>query len=225
MKREVERKQQLPAYSVTLDQLDVLIDRLRALFTEPQDVRCSIDIRLKSEKLSFDSVSELKAYPALKGRATEFAIWVSQSPRRIWISSAGVLFDSRSSVNAQGESEGWCAGAIETVLSFVHPHKLWYHWFVSAPIGWILLAVAYLPAVYFSFLPKGSIVEKTVVAGWVGATVTLFVLWLGRSRLLPASVLRITDDESFIRRHGPELSLLIALASAVLTIVGWFVGK
>lgn len=74
MKREVERKQQLPAYSLTVAQLEVLIERLRALFSEPEEIRCSIDIKLKSEKLTFDSVEELKGYSLLKGRVTEFSI-------------------------------------------------------------------------------------------------------------------------------------------------------
>lgn len=225
MKREVERKQQLPAYSLTVAQLEVLIERLRVLFPEPEETRCHVDIKLKSEKLTFDSVEELKSYSLLRGRITDFSIWVSNSPRRIWISTAGLLFDSRSTVHAEGESEAWCAGAIETVQSFVETRKLWYHWFLSAPIGWLLVAVTYLPLLYFSFLPKGTVVEKTVVAGWVGAMLTLFLLWLGRGRLLPGAILRVTEEEGFLRRRAPELTLLIALASATLTIAGWFVGK
>ncbi|MFZ1546775.1 MAG: hypothetical protein WAT12_06700 [Candidatus Nitrotoga sp.] len=135
MKREVERKQQLPAYSLTIAELEVLIERLRALFTEPENVRYSIDIELKSEKLTFDSIGELKAYAPLKGRVTEFYVRLYHSPRSIRISTIGMPFDRRSSVSADGESEAWCAGAIETVQSFVQSHKLWYHWFVSAPIG------------------------------------------------------------------------------------------
>lgn len=226
MKREVERKQTLPAFSVTVRQLGVLISRLLALFEEQDKVSITIRVVLKNEKLSFDSIEELAAYQGLSGRITDFSVWVSHysSGHRIWISSRS-MFDSRSAVSAEAESEAWCAGAIETVHSFVQTHRLWYHWFVIAPIGWLLFVLGNAPIVAFQFMPKGAVIDKAIVSAWLAIVVTLFVLWIGKGRLLPASILRVTEDEGFIRRHTSELSLLIALASAILTIAGWFVGK
>ena len=71
----------------------------------------------------------------------------------------------------------------------------------------------------------GVLIDKGIVAGWVGTILALLLLWVGKGRLLPASILRITEEEGFLRRRAPELTLLIALASAIFTIVGWFVGK
>lgn len=226
MKREVERKQKLPAFSVTVSQLGVLVSRLLALFDEQDKVNITIRVVLKNEKLSFDSIDELAAYQGLSGHITDFSVWLSHyiSGHRVLISS-GSMFDSRSTVSAEGESEAWCAGAIETVQSFVQTHRLWYHWFVVAPIGWLLFVLGNAPTVAFQFMAKGAVIDKTIVVAWLAIVITLFVLWIGKGQLLPSSVLRVTEDEGFIRRHASELSLLIALASAILTIIGWFVGK
>lgn len=226
MKREVERKQKLPAFSITVSQLGVLIPRLLALFEEQDKVSVTIRVILKSERLSFDSIEELVAYPDLRGHITDFSVWLSHysSGRRIWISS-GTVFDSRSTVSAEAELEAWCAGAIETVHSFVQPHKLWYHWFVVAPIGWMLFVLGNAPTVALQFMAKGIVINKPLIFAWLAVVLALFILWIGKGRLLPSSILRVTEDDSYIRRHASELSLLIALASAILTVVGWFVGK
>lgn len=226
MKREVERKQKLPAFSITVSELGVLLPRLIALFEDQDKVSVTIRVVLKNEKLSFDSIDELTAYPHLRGRITDFSVWLSHynSGRRVSISS-GTIFDSRSTVSAEAESEAWCAGAIETVQSFMQTHKLWYHWFVVAPIGWALFVLGNAPTVALQFMTKGAVIDKPIVFAWLAVVLTLFVLWVGKGRLLPSSVLRVTEDESFIRRHASELSLLLALATAILTVVGWFVGK
>lgn len=229
MKREVERKQKLPAYAISVSQLSVLVARLTDLFQgqDKDKVNITIRITLKNEKLSFDSIDELLAYPELRGRVADFSVWASQynSGRRVWLSSGSLLFDSRSTIHAEAESEAWCAGAIETVQSFLQPHKVWYHWFVVAPIGWILFFLGNGPTVALQFMPKGTVIDKTVAFAWFAIVLTLFVLWIGKGRLLPSSVLRVTEEDSFLRRHASELSLLMALISAVLTVVGWFVGK
>lgn len=225
MKRKVERKQLLPGFMLTIDQLEVLIARLCVLFPASDRVGFSISIKLKSESIDFESIEELRAYSQLPSRVTNFSIWVSDWPRRVWISAAGKSLGDRSTVYVEGESDAWCAGVIETVQSFINSHRVWYHWFLSAPIGWVLMLVLYIPGIYFSLQPKGAAIERTVLAGWFGALFVLFLLWVGRGRLLPASVLRIAEEENILRRYTPELTLLIALASAAFTVVGWFVGK
>ena len=149
MKRKVEREQQLPAYSLTLAQLEALTERLRTLFPKPEEVILNVDVKLRSEKLTFESIDELKAYSQLTGNVTQFSVWLSDSPHQIWMSTADMIFDNRTKVRAYGENEAWCAGAIETVQSFIQTRKLWYHWFVAAPVGWALTAAVYLPTFYF----------------------------------------------------------------------------
>lgn len=224
MKREVEREQKLPAFRIGVAELEVLFDRLRALFPESEDIHCSIDITLKSEKLEFESVAELKQYELLRGEITKFSLWLSGGGKRVSLRSSGFL-GGRGAISAKADSEAWCAGALETAISFLQSHRLWYHWFISSPLGWVLSAFAYIPTISLAFLPKGTVIEKPVVYAWIAITATLAVLYVARSRLLPGSVLVFSKEDGFVQRYAAQLSLLIAVISAVLTVVGWYVGK
>lgn len=224
MKREVEREQKLPAFEIGIAELEVLHDRLLALFPQPEEVHCSIDITLKSEKLEFESVAELKKYESLKGAITKFSLWLSCGGKRISLRSSS-LFGGRGGVSAKADNEAWCAGAIETATSFLQSHRLWYDWFISSPLGWVLSAFAYIPSLSLALLPKGTVIEKPVVYAWVAITATLAILYVARSRLLPTAVLVFSKEDGFIQRNAAQLSLLIAAISAVLTVVGWYVGN
>lgn len=224
MKREVEREQKLPSFRIGVAELEVLFDRLLALFPEPDEVHTSVDITLKSEKLEFDNVAELKQYGLLKGEITKFSLWISQGGKRISMRSSGI-FGGRGAISAKADNEAWCAGAIETASSYLQSHRLWYDWFISSPLGWVLSAFAYIPTISMAFLPKGTVIEKPIVYAWIATTITLAVLYVARSHLLPTSVLVFSKEEGFIQRNGAQLSLLIAVISAVLTVLGWYVGK
>jgi hypothetical protein len=128
-------------------------------------------------------------------------------------------------VSASGETEAWCAGAIETTYSFLLSNKLWYSWFVTAPLGWVLLLCINAPTIGSLLLPKEQSPGKSAFVAWLGITLTLALLYFFKGRLLPSSVLVITQKETFLRRHAAELSLVVAIASLILTAIGWFVAK
>ena len=224
MKREVSREKALPAFALEIGDLELLSGRLLALFDKPDDVYGSIDITLPSESLEFKNINELKEYSALRGRITKFDFQLSQDGRRVSVRSSSFL-GSRPEVRASADSEAWCAGAIETVYSFMQANKLWYSWFVSAPIGWMFLVFANIPIIASLFLPKGQSLDKPVFAAWLSITITLGILYLVRSKLLPSSILVVSREEGFIRQHVGELSLLVAIISVILTVVGWFFAK
>jgi len=89
MKREVERERKIPAFSIGVGELEVLWGRMVALFDNAEEVYGSIAITLPSEKLEFRNIEEFKQYPNLKGRITDFSVWLSQShsDRRVYIRS------------------------------------------------------------------------------------------------------------------------------------------
>lgn len=224
MKREVSREKVLPAFSIEIGDLELLWGRLLAQFDKPEDVYGYIEITLPSESLEFKTITELREYSALRGRVTKFKLWLSQGGRRVSFRSSTFL-GSQPEVSACADSEAWCAGAIETVYSFMQANKLWYSWFVSAPIGWVFFIFANIPNIAPLFLPKGESLDKPVFVAWLSITITLGILYLVRSKLLPSSILVITREEGIIRRHLGELSLLVAIISAILTVVGWFFAK
>ncbi|WP_126286081.1 hypothetical protein [Burkholderia stagnalis] len=224
MQREVARSKKLPAFSIGIGGLEVLFNRLSALFDKDKKIYGSINITLKSEVLTFDNVDELKQYSGSLGRVTNFSIRLSQDGRRVSIRSASIG-SSRAEVITYAESEAWCAGAIETVYAYMSSNRLWYDWFLSAPLGWLLIIMVNIPTVAQLVFPKGQLISKTVVAGWVAMTAVMTVLFFSKGKLLPASILVFNGTDNFIRRYAAELSLLVAIISVVLTVVGWFVAK
>ena len=232
MKKQVNRKRKLPAFSLSIGELEVLWSRLKKLFDDPADIYARIDFRLPSEQLEFANFEELKQYPHPPSRVANFDICLSQNERRITIRSQWLL-GSRATVSATAESEAWCAGAIETVLSFVQSYKLWYSWFLSTPVSWELNLMAIAPTV--ALISTGGRLERVhpflaehpvvVFVGWPGAVLTLLFLWFVKERLLPSAVIRISDSEGFVRKHAVELQLALATISIILILIGWFVAK
>jgi len=224
MKREVEREKKIPAFSINLGELEALWERLLALFNNTENVYGSIEIALSKEKLEFDNIEELKEYPDLKGKITDFSISLLKDSRRVYLRS-GSFFNPKSVVRASAETEAWCAGTVETVISFLRSYKVWYSWLAYAPLGWILFAYAsIIPAIAINILPKGAI-GKVSIIGYLFTLFALAFLYFYKFRLFPSASLRITDEENFIKRYSSELSLIIALLSVILTIVNFFLKK
>jgi hypothetical protein len=225
LKREVSRSTKLPAFQLDLGALEVLCERIQALF-DASKVYTKIEIPLKGETLKFDTVEEIRQYKDLRGTARNFSLWFSEGDRSVRISCSGI-FRSDASVSASGATEAWCAGAIETVNSFLRYHKVWYHWFRTLPFGWFLFGALNLPNIFiWGRIAKLNLAVTTMsLYGWVSAILVLALLYFGRDRLLPPVGVIITEEENIWRRRTPELSLLLALAAVVLTVIGWFVGK
>lgn len=221
MKKTVERKKNLPPFSIDMGELEILWARLLELFAPDNKIYTRIEVKLPLEELEFDSIEELKQYPQLKGSITEFSICFSQGRRSIRI-RPGYFFNTQMVVSASGESESWSAGAVETIFSFLQNHKVWYHWFVTAPIGWILLLLANAPSIATLLVPSGVVISKFLVAGWLAITVAIAIPYLWKKRLLPMSVICITKQDGFIKKYGVELSLIVAIISAVLTAIGLY---
>jgi hypothetical protein len=224
MKREVERERVLPAFSLSVGELELLVSRLVNLFDDPSKVYSSIDVRLPSEKLAFSTVNELSEYKQLPSRIASFSIWLSHQDKRVVVRS-GQMIATRAHVSAKAETEHWCAGAIDTAYTFVASHRVWYGWFVSAPIGWALFALANVPGIAVALLPKDYRIGQMFIVGWGGTLLSLLLLYFAREKLLPSAVIRVSESGGFIRNHIAELSLAIAILSAALTVVGWFVAR
>lgn len=224
MKREVERERTLPAFSIDLGELEALWIRLTGLFEKTDKIYSSIELKLPNETLRFDNIHELKQYPYLKGRIREFSLMLSHNDRQVWIRSHRIV-NPQAVVTARAETEAWCAGATETAYSFLQSYRVWFHWFVSAPIGWILLSLANAPGLLRLAFPHSFAPNTTFYAAWLVTLLALGILYGFRRKLFPAVTLRITEEESFIRRHSAELSLVVALISAALTALGLYLGK
>lgn len=229
MKREIKREKVLPSFEIDLGQLGALWERCIALAGEEKGLYYSnVRLELKNETLKFEKFEELKSYEGLPDRITKFSLWIRNGDRHISLSSS-TIFWTRPEIRAEGESEAWCAGAVESVHSFLSGYKTWYNTLVVAPLGWFLAGLlcavpAALAIVQKLWVPEYQL-PRVVVTGWVGSIVALALLYVSRASLFPLAVLKVRETRGFIRRNVAELSLFVALLSALISIVGWFVGK
>jgi hypothetical protein len=207
---------------LTVTDLEVLCARILNLFEEQTKVTLSISIRLPSESLSFENLSELKEYQHLPASVSSFTILFLQGEKTVTVRS-GRHLAIRPSVTARSDSEAWSAGAVETVYSFLRSHQLWYNWFVSAPLGWIVFLAGNFPMLILAFKPNDKIISTTELLGWFGAFLVLSLLYFGRERLLPSGVIKISNKDSFYKKHNAELTLVIAVIGLILTAIGLFI--
>ena len=224
VKREVTRRKILPTFRVDIAEFGLLWERVLALFEDTAKVHCSLTVELPLETLKFGDLEELRQYQGLPATLTKFSLWFHQGDRHISMKSSGIL-GSKPEVSVGGESDAWCAGAVETVFIFFLQHKAPYHWFVVAPIGWALMVLSYGAGLAAFFAPKDTKVPVTAFIGWVALTVAFALLYAMRTKLFPMAALLIRQNQSFLGKHVAELSLFVAVVSAILTVVGWFFTK
>ena len=122
MKREVEREVRLSAFELERGDVELLWQRMLALFDAGSPIRSKISLSLPSERLTFDSIQELTDYHSLRGRVTKFSFEMRQGQRVVVISS-GSLF-AAPTLKVEGESDIWCASAIEAVVHVIRQRRV-----------------------------------------------------------------------------------------------------
>ena len=220
MNRLVERTRNLPAFSIGLGELEVLWNRMIAAFS-PDKPEAFIKISLRSETLEFRTLDEFRNYAEIKGRVTKFSLHFYQGSR---ILSVFPRSRGKAYVFAQGETEVWPAGAVELVYSLIQSHRLWYGWFISTPVNVLIFILTVASSAAVLLTPKSAF-PRWIVFGWLSILLAFSALQLATPILFPSSVLRITNEESFFRRHAAELTLVVALLALVVSVVGLFLSK
>ena len=212
MKRTTSRRQTLPAFRLTVGEAEVLERELRTLFQ--REVNSHFSITMGSDECRFATVDEIRgAANTLPAVVHDFAFWVSggiEDHRYVLFSSSG-----RPSVSVQASDYGWCAAVVATCQRATQRSKRWYsalrawHFFILA------MTAGLLPGVPLSFV-KGK-----VVVGPMGALawLLLWVIFFAFNRVFPPASLVIREEESWVKRHTPELTLLLSLAALVVAVL------
>lgn len=227
MKRQVTRTKILPAYRLDKAEIGVLWVRIVNLFNDAYPIYCNLSIELTTETLNFFSFEEFEACIDLPPKITKFSFRFAQDERNISIQEGFLLLDSRPQVSANGETESWCAGAVETVYTFISQHKAPYDWFIRAPLGWMLalLACGTVPGLILltTFILPELRVPHFALSSWLALVVTLGILYILRDSLFPITIITIRETNGYMQRFATELTITIAFLSVILTVIGWFV--
>jgi len=153
MKREVEREIRLPAFSLELGEIELLWQRMQKIFNSEKPLHESIELSLPSERLNFDSLVELKDYAQIRGRFTNFSLSISQGDASVVIKTGG-LFSNVPTLKVIGESDIWCAGAVEAVMSVIQRNRLWYWWILRLPTTLLFFIGAFGPYIFEKIFSK-----------------------------------------------------------------------
>jgi hypothetical protein len=218
MKREVTRKKNLPAFHLDMAELELLWNKVIQLFDAPEQVYVSLSFEMKGEKFDFNNIDELRTYQGLPVTLKRFSLWFSQGGNHISIGTV-LTFGDTPEVRASGKTEAWCAGAVETVSTFMSQHRIWYYWFLVAPVGWLLTLVLYSAFPLAILIPKDYKIPIGAVVAWCALIFTLLLLYASRARLLPLCVLELRPEQNFWRKYSTELTIFLAATSAVISLI------
>lgn len=221
MKREIEREVRLPAFNLNIGELELLWQKTIALFDPTNPIYANINLSLPNEKIEFVSIDELKSYAELHGRVVNFSIHASQGKRTVSIKTGG-LFNSIPTLRITGDSDVWCAGANESLLSVISRNKVWYSWFIYAPFNTMFMVLALSPWFVKQLSTKAIDPPMPVVLIWLGALMTFGFIGYFREKLLPAASITFSNELGFIRRYGSELGLLLGIMSIAIAFYMWF---
>jgi hypothetical protein len=223
MEKTTERERKLPAHQVNLADLKGIIDRVAMLFGDKK-LYISINFKINNIDYKFTSIEEIETIPELPDKILSYLIWISDFNRTISISS-GALASLFPCIRAKGESEAWCAGAIETVLPTFTQGKLWYSWFRGWPIGAGLLLSLNLWILPQSVRKIFGVVGIRSVVFMAVPVIVFTLLYIFRGRLLPASIVEIRKSESSLEKNYQKWTLGIAILSLVVAAIGLFIRK
>ena len=225
MKREVRREVSLAPFSLGIAELELLWIRLEPLFSEAEHKAFYVEIEFDSEKLTFDSIEELKAANFPKPRSTNFTLHCHGSNQSIHLYTA-LHAGAQPRLVVTSETEVWSAGAREVILTVINQNRVWHHWLRPKLVGALLfLGMLGLMLTVTILQERKAAVSGAMFLGVVGTLALLAFLFFARGRLLPMATLRLSSTERFWRRYSVELTLALAVLSAALTAYGLLVSK
>ena len=233
MNRRVSRKGSLDSFSIDIDILSSLLDKVLGLLDEKERSEISIEFKLKEEYIDFDSVEEIrqyakqnKSFPKIIDKYTlrvhGYSPFGNGSWSSVYISSD---FEKRMCIEAISDSEAWCAGAVDAVTSFLRPHRVWYYFLFRINIWWVG-GIGFFGIPILLFLVSLKLLEsetgKTI--GIIAACLLLFllitsiILFVLRT-VIPHSEIKISKREGFLRLRYREILIFIAVVGSLFEFV------
>jgi len=216
MKRTTSRRQMLPAFRLTVGQAEILERELRSLFQG--EVGSHFSITLDADEYRFDTADEIRGAAAtLPAVVHDFSLWVSAWPaddRYVSLSASG-----RPSVSVQASDYGWCAAVVATCEKATRQYKRWYS-SLRAWHFWVLATAAgLLPGALATFFKAKVVVGLMGTLAWLLLAALLWVIFFAFNRVFPPASLVIREQESWVKRHTPELTLVLSLAALVVAVL------
>jgi hypothetical protein len=216
MKRLVSKTVRLSPFSIGLGDLSLLWTRLDALFPE-EEKSFYVDVEFAAEKLTMETLEELKGAKYPKAKATTFTLHCHGAEHSLHLFTPPHS-GSRPLLEIRSNSEVWIAGAREVVLTIINHNRTWYHWLANPSVlpVWGAAVISASAGYLATQLWRGEPTHFAAPLSVVTAALAVGVVLVGSKPLFPQVTLRLVETESTLRRYSVELTLLFAAISAVL---------
>lgn len=226
MQREVRREKTLPTFAVNVSELELLYQKAIPLFNSLEKITFYLNAEFPSETISFHSINELKNYSEHYKKTNKFSLTLRQNNKVITILNGTQNFSLLSSprVIALSDNEAWCAGAVETIYSFIKLRRQWFHWLAIAPI-WALFMV-FVPALLMVdslFNIKISRMISSFQSLVFFLIVSIFI-WV-QPRYFPSNILIFIEEDNFIKRNVAQLTLLATVLGIIIASLQSYLTK
>jgi hypothetical protein len=170
------------------------------LFDPEEEVYSKVE--LISDKYQVKTPDELYGVSNLSGPVRSFSISVFSERARVSLRCHSFQ-GSAPTVFATGETDEWCTRAIETVESFLIPHRRWYRGssdrlllFCFGLVPWTVLVLAVL------MNRRGLPLLAMFLGAWLMCTVLFPVASFAKGLLLPNAILYLPEARDFVRQHA-----------------------
>ena len=221
MNVETSRKSHLPPIRLDVASLDDLVQRVRAHFADPADVRVYIELNLGNTIVEASEATELLAFADMPSTVADFNVrWSGKSNDQ----SQRVKLESRQfmhwmpGVSAGSNSTGWCAGAVEVVRDFFERRPAPYGWFSRLPMSRISWACGgVLLSGQFLIVSKPSVYLRY---GAIALTVFLTACALDRiqRRYFPPALIVVREE----RHKGVQVATIATLLGVLVSLLAWW---
>lgn len=220
MKKQVWRHKELARFSLNIEELWGVCSSLAEEFDDLDEIRISIEVKLPGGvRLEFESIDEMMEYPSLPDVINEYEISILGNEQYLNIECRP--WNSKVSIVARSEKEGWCAGIIEKTSSTLRKHRVWHYW-VPHWRFWAFISVippSYIVLKSFIFRDMGfSLVE---LVGAHAVYLLSFLIMFVRERILPTRAIRVKEKDGFIHCHATEITVIVGLITAIISIIGF----
>lgn len=222
MNRYVTKDETLPSFQLDLDELQLLVEKLREHVSEDNQ---TLDVRLWNDGVvhAFENASEISSSADLPATVSMFRIIIDAEEGRLEVDCWARY--RCGNLEVQSTNGVWSAGVADIVLSFLKSKKTWYaslwservHLTLASiviVVGVILFGSKMLSGQSIDLDPEGSLFVNVMMGGFV-----LFVLWVLRAKFFPASKIIVRRKKGFFENHNASIAgittILLALYGAV----------
>ena len=149
MEVSVTRNAAVPAFAVTVDELEELYAVLCKDFPNSETTATRIEITEDNIDYNFSSFDDLRDNYDFANSVTDFRLTIESLERSVEIGRPLVSFTGiRAEVSAQSDSIAWCDGVVSSVTQLLKRKRVWYHLILRTPSVILMFAATSIAVAY-----------------------------------------------------------------------------